>query len=157
MVTNQSARRHERVGGGLLRLLLLTSLLGLAALSAQSQSVSVWSPKYARPEQRLNLFTQWESGVSFDAVKVSVPARWRLLAAEQVDDARMNRTPLNLRREGEQWVVEGPARFSAPLRIVLTAASDKEEGIGSIEMQATNLVPTRKGIVSEDVGDAIQV
>lgn len=157
MVTSQSARRHKRAGGGLLRLLLLTSLLGSAAPSAQSQPVSVWSPKYARPEQRLNLFAQWESGVSFDAVKVSVPAQWRLLAAEQVDDARMNRTPLNLRREGRQWVVEGPARFSAPLRIVLTAASDKEEGIGSIEMQAANLVPTRKGIVSEDVGDAIRV
>lgn len=121
-----------------------------------AQTVSVWSPKYARPDRPLNVFAQWEGGYTFDAVRISLPRHWQLLAAEQVDDARLHRTPLDLRREGGQWIVEGPTRFTSPIRLVITASPDGEEGVGSIKLQATNLVPTKGKLLSEAVGDAVR-
>lgn len=127
--------------------------MGLLPHVAPAQSGSVWAPRHARPAQPVSFFVEWEEGHTFDAIRVRLPNGWDLLAVREVDDTRLRQTAMRLRPEGDEWIAEARFRIATPLRVVVTALPDKRLGDATVEIQAGNLVPARKGLKLESVGE----
>lgn len=104
----------------------------------------------------MNVFAEFEAGITFDAFRVTLPNDWRLVRAEQVDQARTTRTSLAVTRDGKAWVAESRYPLTSPLRIVLTVLPDDGESLATVGMQPGNFVATREGRRLEPVGDALQ-
>ena len=131
-------------------------MAGLASHVALAQAGSAWSPKYARPGHPVNLFVEWEAGLTFDAVRLQLPDGWELLGVDHVDDARMRRSTMRLRPEGKAWIAEARFRLSTPLRLVVTAVPGVDSGNAEIGVQAGNLVPVKKVLQLEEVGEVVR-